>query len=223
MKRIGIIGGLSPESTAYYYREFIRVSRELFELGAYPELIVYNLNFREFSKNPKGWDGRKEMLIDAGKRLRKAGAEILGISANTPHIVFPEVEKEVGGKWVSIIDAVGSEAKRMGAKKVLLLGTKTTMTMPFYREALERMGISVEVPGQERIEEIDRIIREELMFEDLRSKGYLVELIESYRVDAVILGCTELPLAIKEGDVSIPVLDSAKIHIREMVKKASEN
>jgi aspartate racemase len=223
MKKIGLIGGLSPESTLYYYRNFIDTSREIFREGEYPELIIYSLNFREFSENPDGWEGRKKMLVDAGKALRDAGAEILGITANTPHIVFPEVSSEVGGEWVSIIDTLADEAEIRGLSSLLLLGTKTTMSMPFYREALEKRGFEVQVPGEKDRERIDEIIRTELMFENLRSKPYFVELIESYDVDAVILGCTEIPLVIKEGDVSKDVLDTARIHLRAIMQRATEN
>ena len=222
MKKIGLIGGLSPESTLYYYRNFIDMSREMFEPPFYPELMIYSLNFKEFSENPDGWEGRKRMLIDAGKSLRRAGAEILGITANTPHIVFPEVSKEVGGEWVSIIDALADEAERRGHESLLLLGTKTTMSMPFYREALERRGFRVSVPDEGDRGRIDEIIKTELMFDDLRSKPYFVELIGSFDVDAVILGCTEIPLVIKEEDVSVDVLDTASIHLRAILEKAME-
>ncbi len=223
MKRIGIIGGLSPASTLYYYQKFIELSRERFERGFYPELLIYSLNYRDFSENSEGWEGRKKMLIDAGKRLAAGGANILGISANTPHIVFPEVSSSVGGKWVSIIDSVGHEAERRGLRRLLLLGTKTTMSMPFYREGLEGMGLEVLLPEEKEMNEVNRIITEELMFDDLRSRGYLIHLIERYpEADGVILGCTEIPLAIKKGDVHMAVLDSAEIHLRAMLRAASK-
>ena len=223
MKRIGIIGGLSPASTLYYYRKFIELSRERFEAGFYPEILIYSLNYRDFSENPEGWEGRKKMLIDAGKRLAAGGAEILGISANTPHIVFPEVSSSVGGEWVSIIDSVGSEAERRGLRRLLLLGTKTTMSMPFYREGLEGKGLDVLLPTENEMNEVNRIITEELMFDDLRSREYLIRLIERYpEADGVILGCTEIPLAIKQGDVPVEVLDSADIHMRALLTASGE-
>lgn len=223
MKKIGLIGGLSPESTLYYYENFIEMSRERFEPGFYPELMIYSLNFSQFSGHPDGWEGRKDMLISAAKCLRNAGAEVLGITANTPHIVFPQIKEEVDGEWVSIIDAVSDEAHRRGLKSLLLLGTKTTMSMPFYRDALESSGFEVHVPDEENIDRIDGIIRKELMFNDLSSKPYFVDLIESYDVDAVILGCTEIPLVIKEGDVSKDVLDTAKIHMKAILDRATSS
>ncbi len=224
MKKIGLIGGLSPESTLYYYGSFVKMCRECFEPGFYPDLVIYSLNFREFAKHPDGWDGRKEMLASAARSLERAGAEIIGITANTPHIVFPYVRDSVSVPMLSIIDALGAEAKKRGLNSLLLLGTKTTMSMPFYREALEKMGFGVVIPTEGEMNEVDRIIREELMFDSLESRPYLLDLIGKYSdsVDAVILGCTELPLAIKDGDVGIPVLDTAVIHMKALLEAARE-
>ncbi|WP_054839873.1 amino acid racemase [Thermococcus sp. JCM 11816] len=226
MKRIGLIGGTTPpESTEYYYRKYIEISRELFEPYFFPELVVFSMNFKTFKDNPRGWEGRKEMLIEAAKALERAGAEVIGIAANTPHLVFPDVQEAVNAEMVSIIGAVAEEARRRGLKKLLLLGTKTTMEMPFYREALEKKGFHVVVPDEEERERVNSIIFNELALGKLESKPYLVGLIEKYAregVEGVILGCTELPLAIKPGDVSIEVLDSAEIHMRALIEKAME-
>ena len=224
MKKIGLIGGLSPESTLYYYGSFVKMCRDCFEPGFYPDLMIYSLNFREFADNPDGWDGRKEMLASAAQSLERAGAEIIGITANTPHIVFPHVADSVDVPMLSIIDAVGAEAEKRGTKNLLLLGTKTTMSMPFYREALEKMGFGVVIPTEEEMNEVDRIIREELMFDNLAGRPYLLNRIEKYSgvSDAVILGCTELPLAVKEGDVKTEVLDTANIHMKAILEAARD-
>jgi len=226
MKKIGLIGGTTPESTCYYYRNYIRLSREKFGPFTFPELIIYSINFDEFKNNPRGWEGRKEILIKAAKALEKAGAEIIALTANTPHIVFPEVQKAVNVPMVSIIDALIEEMKRRGVKKVLLLGTKTTMTADFYKNALREAGFEVITPTGEEIDEIDRIIFEELAFENLKSKPYLVDLVERYArekgVEGVILGCTELPLAIKQEDVPVEVFDTAEIHMRKLIELAAE-
>ena len=226
MKRIGIIGGTTPESTCYYYQNYIRIGREKFGSFNFPELIVYSINFEEFKNNPRGWEGRAEMLIKAAKALEKAGAEIISLSANTPHIVFPEIQKAVKVPMVSIIDALIEEMKRRGVRKVLLLGTKTTMTADFYRNALREAGFEVMTPGEDEMDEVNRIIFEELAFENLESEPYLVDLIERYArekgIEGVILGCTELPLAIKPGDVSVEVFDTAAIHMRKLIELASD-
>ena len=226
MKRIGIIGGITPESTCYYYQNYIRIGREKFGSFNFPELIVYSINFEEFKNNPRGWEGRTEMLIRAARALERAGAEIISLSANTPHIVFPEIQKAVNVPMVSIIDALIEEMKRRGVRKVLLLGTKTTMTADFYKNALRKAGFEVITPNEEEMDEVDRIIFEELASENLKSKTYLIDLIEKYAreetVEGVILGCTELPLAIKQGDVSVEVFDTAAIHMRKLIELASE-
>ncbi|MFA4639382.1 aspartate/glutamate racemase family protein [Pyrococcus kukulkanii] len=227
MKKIGIIGGTTPESTCYYYRKYIEISREKFEKYVYPELIIYSINFKEFFQNPEGWEGRKKILINAAKALERAGAELIAFSANTPHIVFDDVQKEVNVPMVSIIDAVAEEVKRRGVKKVLLLGTKTTMTADFYINALREKGLEVVVPNDGEKDELNRIIFEELAFENLKSKEWIVNLIEKYAmeegIEGVILGCTELPLAIKQGDVSVEVFDSAEIHMRKLIELASQD
>ncbi|WP_297506937.1 amino acid racemase, partial [Thermococcus sp.] len=175
--------------------------------------------------NPRGWEGRKELLINAARALERAGAEIIAMTANTPHIVFPEVQKAVNVPMVSIIDALIEEMERRGVKKVLLLGTKTTMTAGFYKNALREAGFDVVTPGEEEIDEINRIIFNELAFENLRSRLYLLSLVERYArekgIEGVILGCTELPLAIKPGDVPVEVFDTAKIHMRKLIELAS--
>jgi aspartate racemase len=226
VKRIGIIGGTTPESTCYYYQNYIKISREKFGPFTFPELVVYSINFEEFKSNPRGWEGRTEILVKAAKALERAGAEIIAMSANTPHIVFPQVQKAVSVPMVSIIDALIEEMRRRGVKKVLLLGTKTTMTADFYRNALKEVGFEIVVPNEEEIERVDGIIFNELSFENLKSKPYLIELVEKYArengIEGVILGCTELPLAIKPGDVSVEVFDTAAIHMRKLIGLAAE-
>jgi len=224
MKRIGIIGGTTPESTCYYYQNYIKLSREKLGRFTFPELIIYSINFDEFKNNPRGWEGRTEILINAARALEKAGAEIIAMSANTPHIVFPQVQKTIRVQMVSIIDALVEEMGRRGVKKVLLLGTKTTVTSDFYGNALKDAGFEVVIPKEEEIERVDGIIFNELAFENLKSKSYIIELVEKYAkeegIEGVILGCTELPLAIKPGDVSVEVFDTAAIHMRKLIELA---
>lgn len=227
MKKIGIIGGLSPESTLYYYKKFIEISRQRFEPYFFPELMIYSINFHEFMNND--WEGRKEILIKAAKSLEKAGAQIIAISANTPHKVFPDVAKSVNVPMLSIIDAIANEAKKQGINKLLLLGTKTTMSEPFYKEALRGKGFEVFVPSEEEMDKVHSIIFDEIIAGKIleSSKLFLIELIEKYRnekgIEGVILGCTELPLIIKAGDVSVKVLDSAEIHVKALIEESMKD
>lgn len=226
MKKIGLIGGTSPEATCYYYKKYLEISREKFEPYIFPELIIYSINFKEFIHNPRGWEGRKEILINAAKALERAGAEIISLSANTPHIVFPDVQEAVNVPMVSIIDALIEDMNRRGVKRVLLLGTKTTMRAEFYKNALREAGFDVLTPSENEMDELHRIITEELMFENFKSREWVLDLINRYAgsagIEGVILGCTELPLIIKQGDVSIEVFDTVEIHMRKLIEVASE-
>ncbi|WP_148882215.1 aspartate/glutamate racemase family protein [Thermococcus aciditolerans] len=226
MKKIGIIGGTSPEATCYYYKKYLEISRKKFEPYVFPELIIYSINFKEFIHNPNGWEGRKEILINAAKALERAGAGIISLSANTPHIVFPDVQAAVNVPMVSIIDALIEDMKRRGVKRVLLLGTKTTMTADFYKNALREAGFEVITPSEGEMDELNRIITEELMFENFRSRDWVIGLINRYiereNIEGVILGCTELPLIVKSGDVPAEVFDTVEIHMRKLIEVASE-
>ncbi len=221
MKRIGLIGGTSPESTLYYYSKLVEESRRRFEINYYPEIVIFSLNFKKFRELPT-WKDKKEYIMEGIRALETSGAEIIALTANTPHIIFDELQSLTDKKMVSIIDAVGNEAKRQNLKSLLLLGTKVTMTSGFYREKLENMGFIVLIPSEREMEEINRIIFEELATGSLKSKDFLVSVVEKYEdaVDGVILGCTELPLALYKEDASIPLLDSAEIHVRAILDEA---
>ena len=162
------------------------------------------------------------MLLEAGEALKRAGADLIALTANTPHILFDELQEALGVPMVSIIDALVERMKEEKISRPLLLGTKTTMSSGFYREKLERAGFRVEVPSQEEQDRINSIIFEELARGNLVSKSWLLELVEKYAlekgVDSLILGCTELPLAIKEEEVSIRLFDTARIHMEKLIE-----
>jgi len=221
MKRIGLIGGTSPESTLYYYGSIVELSRNKFEKNFYPEVVIFSLNFKKFRELPT-WDEKMDYIMEGIRALECSGAEVISLTANTPHKVFPQLQERTGARMVSIIDAVAEEAKRRGYRKLLLLGTKITMSSRFYIDGLEKHGLEVLVPNQEEMDRIDQLIFQELAIGNFDCKDYLVNLINGYagKVDAAILGCTELPLALKEGDTEIPLLDSARIHVEAIVEEA---
>ena len=221
MKRIGLIGGTSPESTLYYYRGFVELSRKRFDKNFYPEIVIFSLNFKKF-RDFATWDEKKEYIMEGIRALECSGAGVISLTANTPHIIFDELQRETKVKMVSIVDAVAEEAIGRGFQSVLLLGTKITMTSEFYIQGLRKHGLEVMVPTEEEIEKVNRIIFDELALGDFKSRCELVRLIDSYadRADAAILGCTELPLALRDGDAKIPLLDSAKIHVKAILEEA---
>ena len=111
MKRIGIVGGTSPESTLYYYRNFIEISRELFPKNFYPEMLIFNINFKKF-KEMENWELKEKYLLESIRALENVSAQVIGIAANTPHIVFDSLKIKARAKMISIIDAVAQEAKK---------------------------------------------------------------------------------------------------------------
>ncbi len=213
MRRIGIVGGLSPESTLEYYAEIIRQSREKLPKYVYPEVLIFSVNFDRFLHSE--WDGRENVLKEAISSLISAGAEIIAMASNTPHYLLDRLKEQFDVQFVSIVDAVAERALEMGCKTLLLVGTKTTMLEEFYRKNLESSGFKVKIPNE--VDEIHSIIFDDLVFRDFRRKGRLIEIINSYDADAVILGCTELPLAIKEGDVKMDIIDSVREHVRKIL------
>jgi len=224
---IGIVGGLSPESTTVYYEHIVREYRRRFGDHSYPEIVIYSVNFQRFIDwmRDERWDLVAEGLAEAVERLGRAGADFALIASNTVHIVFDEVQKRSTIPLVSIIDATAEAIEREGLRRVGLLGTLFTMTRDFYREGLARRGIEVVTPSREDMELVDRVIFEELVNGVLKpeSKEEFLRIIgELERMGArgVILGCTEIPLLVSQEDVSIKLFDTARIHAEKALELA---
>ncbi|RLE69262.1 MAG: aspartate racemase [Thermoprotei archaeon] len=228
MRRIiGIVGGLSPESTTVYYEHIVREYRRRFGDHSYPEIVIYSVNFQRFIDwmRDERWDLVAEGLAEAVERLGRAGADFALIASNTVHIVFDEVQRRSTIPLVSIIDATAEAIEREGLRRVGLLGTLFTMTRDFYREGLARRGIEVVTPSREDMELVDRVIFEELVNGVLKpesKKEFLRIIGELERMGArgVILGCTEIPLLVSQEDVSIKLFDTARIHAEKALELA---
>lgn len=218
-KRIGILGGVSPESTIGYYQHITRLYTERFGDYSYPEIIIYSVSFQPYVDWPKQerWDLVAQGLIEAAKRLEAAGADFIIIAANTMHLVFDQVQASVHVPMLSLLDAVGEAIQARGMKTVGLLGTQFTMEKPFYRDVLARRGITVVVPAVEEREYINTVIYRELVAGLIReeSRAQFVSIIHHLAArgaEGVILGCTEIPLLVHEADVGIPLFDTMTIH-----------
>jgi aspartate racemase len=218
-KKIGIIGGLSPESTASYYLHITRTYVERYGDDGYPEILIYSVNLKKYHRwrSENRWDLIAEDLIISAKSLQKAGADFGLIATNTMHKVFDVVKDAVSIPLINIIDATAQRAGKMGLKKLGLLGTQYTMSDGFYHDQVTRYGLDTIVPDTEDQGVIHRIIVEELVrgklleaskFEYIRVINGLVGL----GAEGIILGCTEIPLLIKQKDSSVPILDTADIH-----------
>jgi aspartate racemase len=218
-KKIGIIGGLSPESTVSYYLHITRTYVERFGDYGYPDIIIYSVNLENYHKwrAENRWDLIAEDLIASAKRLQKAGADFGLIATNTMHKVFDVVSDAVDFPLIHLIDVTAGKAKEMGLKNLGLLGTRYTMSDGFYHDRIARYGLNTIVPQPEDRKIIHKIIVEELV------QGRLVEdsKLEYVRVineltglgaEGIILGCTEIPLLVKQEDSPVPLLDTAIIH-----------
>ena len=223
MKKIGIVGGLSPESTSLYYNHIMRKYYEIKHDHYFPVVIIYSLSFQKFvDANRRGKKYAINMIVDALNSLKNAGAEIAAISANTPHIYFDEIVKRSKVELVSIVDATLEKAIKSNLKKLLLLGTIFTMKSGMFENKFDEKGIEVIVPSDEEMEMVNKIIMNELAHGDVReeSREKIKAIINKYDVDATILGCTELPMLFNENEIKI--LDTARIHAEKILEKAME-
>ena len=219
MKKIGIIGGLSAESTVEYYKTIVRSYNKIVGGSTSPNLVIDSLDLQKLTDwfAADEWDKVLEELYLSASNLIAAKAEVIIMATNTPHIVFNELEAKVSKPMISIMDAVAKEIKKHNLKKVGLIGTKFTMQGDYYQKAFEKYDLEVITPTPEDQETISRIIYKELTFHILNdtSQEKYIEII--YRLhekgaEGVILGCTEIPLLIKQEDCKIPVFDTTTIH-----------
>ena len=216
MNLLGMIGGTSWHSTIEYYRLLNELVGEKIGKQQNPPLLLYSLNVKLMRKNDP--EEIKNSYLEIAQKLENAGAGAIIICANTPHLVYDFVQPKIDIPILHIADAIAKEAKQKGFKKLGLLGTKPTMTGDFIQGRLKKNHqIETIIPSQEHIDETHRFISEELTqgnFTDTAKNFYLeqMQLLKDRGADAIILGCTELPMLIKEKDTEIPLLDTTKLH-----------
>jgi len=225
MRTIGLIGGMSCESTAIYYRLINALVRE--RLGGLhsAKLLLWSFDFAEIERlqRPEGWDEAGRQLADAGRRLEGAGADCLLICANTMHKVAPAVAETARVPLIHIVDALGAELRQLGSRRPLLLATRYVMEDAFFKERLAaRFRIEALVPQSDDRAALHRIIFDELVrgIVTQRSKAECLEIIAKARregCDAVILGCTEFGMLLSSADMEEPVLDTSVLHARAAV------
>ena len=219
MKRIGILGGSSPESTVGYYRHITREYTRRFGDYGYPEILIYSVSFQQFIDWMRAGDWRAVAagLAKGLHALGDAGAELGLIAAVTLHRVFEDVAASSPIRLISILDVVSDRLDELGCRRAALLGTKITMSSAFCPDHLAARGIETLVPTVEEQDAIDRTIFDELSrgLVTAGSKTALIAIADrliEQGADAVILGCTELPLLLEENDLSVPVLDTMSLH-----------
>lgn len=222
MRTLGLIGGTSWHSTIEYYRYINQYVNDYFGDNTNPPLIVFTLNqslIHRFQRE-SNWQGIAELLIKAAKSLEKAEVDMVMFCANTPHKVYNLVEKEINTPILHIADATAEAIKLKKLTKVCFLGTKYSMNENFITQRIVNNGVEVVTPKRENIvEELHRIIQEELTYGNIisKSKEYVINIIQSFvntGAEGVILGCTEFPLMIKEIDLQIPIFNTTEIHAK---------
>ncbi len=228
MKKIGLIGGITWQSTQLYYQ--LLNTKVAKTLGAQHscECIIESVDFAEISKKQANgeWDTLHTQMTDIALRLQNAGAEIILICANTMHLSVPTMKKSISIPLLHIAEVAGKAVQKKGYQKVLLLGTKYTMELDFYKDILKnQFGIEILIPNKEDRDVVHNIIYTELakgIITTASKKQYLdiIKKAEKEGVQAVILGCTEIPLLIKQEDCDIAVIDTTKEHAYAAVKFA---
>lgn len=219
MKTIGLIGGMSWESTVTYYQIINEeIKNRLGGLHS-AKIILYSVDFAEIEKcqSSGDWEQSAKILTDAAKKIQLAGADFIVICTNTMHKIVPQMQKEITIPILHIADATAQELKKAGIKKVGLLGTKYTMEQKFYKERLIKQGIEVIIPDAKDIEVVNRIIFNELclgIIKDESRKKYkdIIKSLKAKKAQGVILGCTEIGLLIQQKDSVLPAFDTTLIH-----------
>ena len=228
MKTLGLIGGMSWESTAHYYTRINRlVAGRLGGLHS-ARLLLYSVEFDELQKlqHADDWAGAARLLVDAAQRLERAGADGLVICANTMHIVAPQLEQAVRLPLIHIVDVTAQAVKQQGIRTLALLGTRFTMEKAFYRQRLEqRYGLRVLVPEEAERIALHRSIFAELCRGEVRPASRqaffaVIARLAAAGAEGAILGCTEFTLFGADGGSRIPLFDTTEIHARAAVEWA---
>jgi aspartate racemase len=219
MKRIGILGGMSPESTVLYYEHITRTYTSQHGDYGYPEILIYSVNFQKFvdwQRNGQ-WEEAAREMARALERLRCAGADFGLIATNTMHFVFDEVQRAVHMPLFSIVDATVEAILGAGLQSIGLLGTMFTMRERFFRDKLERSGITALVPEPGAQQQVHDVIYGELCRGEIRpdSRRLFLDIVERLRdrgAQGIVLGCTEIPLLLQPRDCGLPLFNTALLH-----------
>jgi len=227
MKKIGLIGGIGPESTLDYYRRTVDAFRASTTEPDYPEIVIYSANLTELMAILKTGDMAKlsDYLVEKMQALHRAGADFAAIGSNTPHVVFEEVAARSPIPLVSIVEATRQKAAGLGLKRLGLMGTLFTMQSDFYPRAFAASGMSVVVPSAESQQLIQERLFSEIelgIIKDSTREELLAiarRMVDRDAIEGIILGCTELPLILdQESYDGIPFLNTTAIHVESIVE-----
>ena len=222
LKTIGLIGGMSWESTVTYYKIINETIKE--KLGGLhsAKCILYSVDFQEIEECQANgnWEKSGEILGEAANNLEKAGADFIVICTNTMHKVVNQIKEKISIPILHIAEMTAEKILEKGLKNIALLGTKYTMEQDFYKSKLIEKGINVIIPDKNDIETINEVIYDELCLGIINSnsKKKFLEIVDKLRskgAEGIILGCTEIGLLIKKTDTDVPLFDTAIIHAEQ--------
>lgn len=227
MKTIGLIGGMSWESTVTYYQLINEGIKNALGGLHSAKVLLYSVDFFEVEAlmSRGEWDNAADLLGGVAARLEQAGADMILICTNTLHKVAPQVQSSIRVSLVHIAEAAAEALVARGISRVGLLGTKYTMTLDFYRDKLIERGIEVLIPEGDDIDLVNRVIFDELCLgvvkEDSRAE-YLrvIDSLQQRGAQGILLGCTELGLIVSSADVSLPLFDTTEIHAKKALELA---
>ena len=227
MKTIGLIGGITWHSTLDYYRLINQMMNEKLGGDASAKILMSSLNFEEIKSLTiaEDWDGIASVILTEVTKLEEAGADCMLLCANTMHKIAEEIEVSLSVPLIHIAEETGKEIVNKQLSTVALLGTRYTMLLDFYKDKLSEQGLKTIIPNEEEIHYINSAIYNEMgngIFLPERKEGFLkiINRLISEGAEGIILGCTEIPILIKQEDVSVPVFDTTAIHSAAAVEFA---
>ena len=228
-RHIGIVG-CSAEGAALCYRTICLEAEPVMGKHAHPEVTLNTISLAQYMEPiyaGNDWKGVAELMLRSAETLKRAGADFLICPDNTIHAAMPYVTPRSPLPWLHIAEEVGKEAKRRGFKTLALTGTKYLVNSSVYPQALEKMGIGWARPTEDQVERINEIIFDELVRGEQKAESlaYFQQVIERFKnlkCDAVVLGCTEIPLLVNDQNSPLPTLDSTRILARAAIRKALE-
>ncbi len=228
MKTIGLIGGMSWESSAEYYRIINETVNKTLGGVHSAQCLMYSFDFDEIEalQNSGDWDKLTDMMISAAHNLKKGGADFIVICTNTMHLMADAVKKATGMPLLHIADAAADKIKSENLKKVGLLGTRFTMEKDFYKKRLKEIfNIDVIIPGKNDRQVVHDIIYKELVTGIIKNESRekyikIINKLTGEGAEGIVLGCTEIPLLVKQEDISVPVFDTTEIHANAAVEFA---
>ncbi|MCX7746921.1 MAG: amino acid racemase [Clostridia bacterium] len=225
--KIGIVGGIGPESTVDYYKRTIHEYQKMKKDGSYPQIVVDSIDMKEmlYYIERKELSSLVNMLMSALKNLSNAGADFAVIASNTPHVVYDAVKELSSIPVLSIVEETAKKAKELNLKRVGLLGTAFTMKESFYKNGLLKYKIDIVVPDESEQATIhEKIFSElEMGIVKIETKNEFLKIIKRMivedSIEGLVLGCTELPLILKSGDSDVLILDTVEIHVQSIIRQ----